>query len=556
MNDAPKVSVPFFQQIATMKWNFWICNIIEAFERLAFFGVRAVLPIYMFGADSILGLTMTEKGIIYGIWAFIQCIVPMVSGGYTEAYGYKKSMSVAFVTNICGYALMANSAGFWSMLAAACLVGTGTAIFKPPVQGSVAKSLNEGNSGLGFGLFYWMVNVGGFFAPLIASAVRGNELNPTWDYVFYGAAIVTAVNFIPALFLFREPELDPEARKKKPIEVFKDTMGILWGDQPMLRFLLIISGFWFMFMLLWDLLPNFINEWVNTFDCVAYLPFVESATTWIPGVSEGWTESFLKADGSVKPELLINIDSLTILLLVIPLSWFFSRFKMMTSLVIGMLIGLVGFVCSGLFMAGTMVAVMIFVFAIGEIICSPKFSEYIGMSAPSDKKAIYMGYSNIPFAIGWGFGNTFSGPLYDNLASRTELARTFLVEKLGMVEEFVMEVPARLVMNVMTAKMDGRSNKVIEATATAVKEELTRIDGLLESEEITKDASVEMVKAALKPLEDLSPETSVIDATTRLWDVYHPWIIWIILGSVGFVSVVGMWISYKRSLKAPDPTGS
>jgi len=550
MNAPPKEQVSFFEQIATMKWNFWICNLIEAFERLAFFGVRAVLPIYMFGSDSILQLSMTEKGLIYGIWAFIQCIVPMVSGGYTESYGYRKTMCVAFATNIAGYCLMGNASGFWSMLAAASLVGLGTAIFKPPVQGSIAKSLNEGNSGLGFGLFYWMVNVGGFFAPLIAAMVRGTAENPTWDYVFYGAAAATAVNFIPTFLLFREPDLDPEAKKKKPLQVFADTMGTLWRDQPMLRFLLIISGFWFMFMLLWDLLPNFINEWVDTRDVALYLPAVEAWTTWIPGVGEGWTEGFLKDDGAVKPELLINIDAFTILLLVIPLSWFFGRYKMMTALVIGMLISLVGFVGAGLFMAGTMVAVMIFIFAIGEIICSPKFSEYIGMSAPPDKKAIYMGYSNIPYAIGWGFGNALSGPLYDTLSSRTALARDYLVEKLGMAKSFVMDetrLQAQHVMDVLAARMNGAEKGAIESTTEVLNRELARIADLREAKEITKEESLELIKTATQPLEELAATTDAFGATAVLWNEYNPWIIWIILGVIGFASVVGMWISYRAS---------
>ena len=38
---------------------FWIANGSEAFERLAFFGVRAVLPLYMFDKESGLGLSMT-----------------------------------------------------------------------------------------------------------------------------------------------------------------------------------------------------------------------------------------------------------------------------------------------------------------------------------------------------------------------------------------------------------------------------------------------------------------------------------------------------------------
>ncbi len=495
MSEQSKVRVPILEQIRTMKWNFWVANGIEALERLAFFGVRAVVGLYMYGETSALHLTMTEKGMIFGIWALIQCLVPMVSGGYTDTYGYRKSMYVAFAINIVGYCTMANANGFWIMMLAACLVGTGTAIFKPPVQGSVAKSLNDGNSSLGFGIFYLLVNVGGLLAPMGAAMLRGDPLDqPTWSYVFYGAAIVTATAYIPATFLFREPEIDQKAKDKKPVQVFKETMGTLWRDQPMLRFLLVVSGFWFMFMQLWDLLPNFLDEWVDTRD-------VGAMASNLLGDSAG---PWLMADGALKPEMLINIDSAAIVLLVLPISWFFGRFKMMTSLVLGMLIATVGFTLSGMGQAGTFAAIMIFVFAIGEIICSPKFSEFIGMTAPPDKKAIYMGYSNIPFAIGWAVGNWASGPLYDNFSSRTDLARTWLVEQGGMAAEAVEAIPGEDVLNTMVTTMGAGAD--------------------------------------------------TYTATTVLWDAYHPWMIWPMLGSVGLLSVLGMIWNYLQAQKSQPAT--
>jgi proton-dependent oligopeptide transporter, POT family len=461
---------------------------MEAFERLAFYGVRAVLPLYMVAAKGQgLGLSYKEKGVIYMLWAIAQCLIPMVSGGYTEAYGYRLSMFTAFCLNITGYTVMANAGGFWTMLLAALLVGTGTAIFKPPVQGSVAKSLNAGNSGLGFGIFYWLVNVGGFLGPLAAAALRGNELRPTWSLVFYGAAIATACNFLPAIFLFREPAQDSAARQKKPLKVFTDTMAVLWHDQSMLRFLLVVSGFWFMFMQLWDLLPNFIDEWVDTRD-VGHLLSATLGTT---------ASSFLNAGGGAKPEILINIDSFAIILLVLPLSWLFGRYKMITALVLGMMLALAGFVLSGLTNVGMVASIGIFVFAIGEIICSPKFSEYVGMTAPPDRKAQYMGYSNIPFAIGWAAGNGLSGPLYDTFASRTALARQYLVEKLGMLPD--------------------------AARAVADKDLLSTIAARLGS--------------------SATPH----DAINALWHAYHPWVIWLILGAVGLASVVGMIALHRKS---------
>ncbi len=483
MSESPSTSTPVLAQVRAMGWNFWIANIIEAGERLAFFGVRAVLPLYIAGTSAgALGLSMSEKGLIYMVWALLQCLVPMVSGGYTDAYGYRKSMFVAFAINIGGYALMANAADFWSMMAAGCLVGLGTAIFKPPVQGAVAKSLDETNSGLGFGIFYWVVNIGGFLAPMAAAWARGDETTPTWSLVFYGAAIVTAFNYLPAIFLFREPEIDPVARDKSPMEVFIGTLTVLWKDQKMLRFLLVISGFWFMFMQLWDLLPNFIDEWIDTRD-------VGGVLVSLFGDGAG---SFIEADGAAKPEILINIDSFAIILLVLPLSWFFGRYRMMTALVLGMGIGLLGFVGAGMSQVGFFCAAMIFVFAIGEIICSPKFSEYIGMTAPPDKKALYMGYSNIPFAIGWAGGNLVSGVLYDAFASRTTFARQMLVEKF----------------------------------------------------DLTVDAAAALAPAKVLPtlVEKLGDGATSYSATKLLWEQHDPWIVWVMLGAIGLASLLGMLV--------------
>ena len=487
MSDEPKARVPVREQLKGMDRNFWVANVIEAGERLAFFGVRAIVGLYMVGPISVIGLSMTEKGIIFGVWALIQCLLPMVSGGYTDSYGYKKSLYVAFAINISGYVLMANATTFWSMMMAAILVGTGTAIFKPPVQGAVAKALNEGNSGLGFGIFYWIVNIGGFLAPMAASALRGNETSPTWSHVFYGAAIVTAINYLPAIFLFREPERDKEAKDKKPLEVFTDTMVVLWNDKSMLRFLLIISGFWFMFMQLWDLLPNFIIEWVDARDVGGVLTSL---------LGDG-AARFLAEDGAAKPEMLINIDSAAIILFVLPISWFFGKYKMIIALVTGMAIGLVGFVGAGLFQAGAMCALMIFVFAVGEMVCSPKFSEYIGMTAPPDKKALYMGYSNIPFAFGWAGGNFLAGPLYDAFSSRELMARRYLVDQFGMSAEAAEQLDKGQLLETIASKMGG------DATS--------------------------------------------YDAVSALWNAYNPWIVWVILGAVGLVSVVGMIMNYRRA---------
>jgi MFS family permease len=473
-----KVSVK--SQIRGLKPNFWIVNWMEANERLAFFGVRAIAPLYMVASveKNGLALTFSEKGLIFSIWALVQCLVPMISGGFTDEYGYKKSLFTAFTINIIGYIALGSATGFWTCLAGACCIGLGTAIFKPPVQGTIARASTPDNSSIAWGIFYWMVNVGGFLAPMLAAVVRG-EIN--WRLVFYCAAGVTAFNFLPAIFLYREPERLHDQERRTIGKTFLDTLATL-KDKNFLIFLAIFSGFWFMFMQLWDLLPNFIDEWVVSTDIA---PFFHSLSP-----------SFLLATGYVKPEMLINIDSFAIILLMLPIAWLTGKFHPMIALIGGMVISLVGFFMSGGSSWGLWVAIGIFIFAIGEMCCSPKFSEYIGLTAPPAKKALYMGYSNIPFAVGWGLGNAVSGKLYDHLGSKIHFAREYLINTIGMARTEVTNLPQDKVMDVMAAKLNGGSGATVE------------------------------------------------QATKLLWNLHHPWIVWVILGGVGAISTVAMLIYY------------
>ncbi|MFA6029821.1 MAG: MFS transporter [Elusimicrobiota bacterium] len=484
---ASKLSV--WQQMRGLQSNFWCANWMEANERLAYFGARAILPLYMIYsvAQGGLGLTYAEKGTIFSIWAIIQCLVPMVSGGFTDQYGYKKSLYVAYTINIIGYLCYSVAGGFWSALASSCLIGLGTAIFKPPVQGTIAKASTEDNSSIAWGIFYWMVNVGGFLAPILAAILRG-ETN--FKLVFLCAAGVTAFNFIPTYFFYQEPEKAPDAKKKTVAETFITTITTL-KDKNFLIFLGIFSGFWLMFMQLWDLLPNFIDEWVTSTDIAPLFAWISKDT--------------VLASGNVKPEMLINIDSFAIIALMLPISWLTGKFHPMVALIGGMVISVAAFIWAGATPLGSMVALAIFVFAIGEMVCSPKFSEYIGLTAPPDKKALYMGYSNIPFAIGWGVGNFASGFLYESMGSKIRFARLYLTDVLGQSAEAVKALPNEKVMDAMLALMNGGKGATMQ------------------------------------------------EANKLLWDLHHPWKVWVVLGMVGVASTLGMMVYYYNHQRMAKP---
>ena len=492
----------FGQQVASLPANFWYANLMETFERLAFYAVRAITPLYLVASagQGGLGLDYEQKAIIYGVWALLQCIIPMVSGGYTERYGYRSSLAVAFIINTLGYLCMAQSkpiadsligrgwegANFWVFMAAACLIATGTAIFKPPVHGTIAKTTDEETSSLGWGIFYEVVNIGGAFGPIAAAMLR---VEIDWDNVFYFAAIVTAANFLPAFLLYREPAKTPpkegSLEQAGPFGVFVSSIATIAQDLRLVVFLGIFSCFWLMFMQLWDLLPNFIDEWVDTSAVASYF-------SWF---SDGW----VLASGQVKPEMIINIDAISIIILVIPISWLIGRINKVAAMIIGMLISLVGFVGAGATSVGLFCCLMVFVFSIGEMVCSPTFSAYVGLIAPKDKKALYMGYSNIPYAIGWTVGGILGGYIYEEIGNKTRLARQYMVDHLQMDPAVVLDeaqLPKEQVMETMAQAMNGGAG------------------------------------------------VTVNEATKVLWDLHNPQMVWYYLGAVGLAGTIGMILFY------------
>ena len=550
--DAPeKKKESFWRQMRGLPPNFWFANFMEILERLAFFGVRAIAPLYLIrqADENGLGLTYTDKGDIYMWWALIQCLVPMVSGGFTERYGYRRSLVVAFLINIVGYLGMAQSRpiaealagrgwenpGYWVFLAAACLIGFGTAIFKPPVHGTIAKTTTEENSSMGWGVFYWVVNIGGALAPMCAAQLRG-EIN--WHYVFYAAAIVTACNFIPLFVLYREPAKSPpqEGEKEKgPLGTFVSSIATIFKDPRLVAFLLIFSCFWLMFMQLWDLLPNFIDEWVDTSDVAPVFAFI----------NKGW----VLENGQTKPEMLININSLSIIVLVLFVSWIIGRINKVAAMIIGMVISLVGFVGAGATQVGALCALMILIFSIGEMTCSPTFSAYVALIAPKDKKALYMGYSNIPFAIGWALGNKVGGMLYDSLASKFDLARVYLIDMLRLNPDFAHSeelLPSSQVMETMAHLQNGGDP---ETLAAGVRDLHAQVNWESLS---TADAAAKIQEIYAEVMGRIDPEL-VRGATQTLWDLHHPYMVWVYLGAIGLVGTVGMigfYIYMRRTVAA------
>jgi dipeptide/tripeptide permease len=431
------------EQVRTFKRALWFANIIELFERWGYYGVRALLSIYIVDAAARGGLEFNhlQKGSIYSWWALIQCLLPMFTGGYADRYGYKKTVAFSAVLTITAYLLMAQQRTYPGFFAACMLLATGTAIFKPGIQGIIAHSMDEKHAALGWGIFYQVVNIGGFLGPWIAGSLR----IISWKYIFYMSACAIALNLL-VLCLFEAPASPQKRAEGSPVrEFFKiltDSVKNIF-EPRLIAFLLLFSGFWLMFMQLFDILPNFIDDWVDSSGVVLALGRILHSTRL--------TE--LGAAGrNIPPEWMINLDAGFIILFMIPIAMLFSRFKALTSIVIGIFIAACGIVLAGASMSGGLCILGILVFAIGEMAASPKKMEYLAGLAPPDKKALYLGYANVPLAIGWAIGSKLGGYAYENFGDKTNFARKVLALDFGFTPEQLSALPKAEVLSTLSAK--------------------------------------------------------------------------------------------------------
>ncbi|MCK4573922.1 MAG: MFS transporter [candidate division Zixibacteria bacterium] len=399
-------------QLASMSRPFWMVNIMEMFERLAYYGVRVVIPIYIAQADEIGGLhfTQIEKGQIFLWWALFQSLVPMVSGGFADRYGYKKTIFVSTIIKIIGYLLMATQREFWPFLFGCCTLAFGTAIFKPGVQGTMCQTLTKKNSSVGWGTFYMLVNVGGFLGPPLAHFLYGWS----WPAVFYGCAAIISLNFL-MLLTYKDPPAGG-TQVGNPFWVFWITIKNMFNVR-LLLFIFIMAGFWLMFMQLFDMLPNFIVDWVDS-----------SAVVRDLGLPDWMLQSNSARAPQISQEWMININAGLIVLAVVFVSFLVSRMRRVHSIFLGIIVASIGLILAGFTTSGYFCLMGIMFFSVGEMLSSPKMNEYLGVIAPEGQKGLYMGYANVPQGIGWGIGSIFAGHVYDKMGDKANLAIDYLAK--------------------------------------------------------------------------------------------------------------------------------
>ena len=502
--------------------TFWTLNTIEMWERLAFYNLRVMAPIYIMQADNPGGLHLTaaDKGSIYAWWAAFQSLLPIVTGGFADRFGYKRTLAGSISLMMVGYLMIAFMrdlgciSNYWAFFVAIMTLATGTAFFKPSLQGSLAHQLSKENSSVGWGVFYWVVNVGAFIGHYLPSLLLTLSLTlpgllhaepnskEAWRNLFLASAFFTSFNLL-LLFTFKDVPSGASQTESAWHVLRRTVTNIL--EPRLLSFMAIMSGFWLMMYQLWDLQPNFIADWVDSRPLAAVLG-------GLPGpLGRALVEN--TARGLMVPQqVLLSANSLFIIIGVIAVAWLTRRMRTLEAMLIGMLLATVGVLVAGWTTSASILVLGILFFSLGEMMTGPKKSEYLALIAPPGKKGLYLGYVNIPVGVGVYLGSKIAGYVYGHFGEKAVLALQYVAEKtpFGQAKHWNGDVTT-----------------------------LESVLGIRRTEAMTR----------LQELTGLDPTA----ATRMLWDTYHPNVkVWIPFAVVGVVSAIALWIFGRMAKRWSD----
>lgn len=491
-SSAPATSLG--QQIRAFDRVFWICIFMELMERMAYYGVRLVVPVYLVldPASGGPGLSHIEKGQILAAWGAMQSWLPTFAGGFSDRFGYKKTIFVSVLLKTAGYAGMALAGDFWSMFLGTQMLAAGTGLFKPGIQGTMAHSIakSPGTESMGWGLFYQSVNVGAAVSAYIPAFTRDIW---GWPSVFVACSAIVCSNLIP-LMLYEDPK-DERATAGDERGVFAlvgESVKELFTSPQLLGFILISAGFWFSFHQCFDMLPNYVDDWTDSTGFKRMLGETFGWQDWVKEANEGV---------NIPQERLLNLNSILIMTSMFFFAWLSSKVAVLTSTIGGMLIASLAV---GIYMTTASfwpVLGGITIFTVGEMLSSPKRQEYMASLAPPGKRALYLGYANMPDGIGWVLGSLLAGEAYDEHGDKINLARKFLKDQDGAAVEqaaqgFVTKAEgwAAALPQLQDAALEEKA-KALGTTAQGWKEFVTRGADALQ---LPKGATAEQVLAALK----------------------------------------------------------
>ncbi|MGB9123593.1 MAG: MFS transporter [Candidatus Angelobacter sp.] len=411
---------------------FWVANVTELFERLSYYAVFTVIVRYLhenlnFSAEQ--ASTLSGQ---FGGWVWFLAIF---GGTIADKLGFRRALALAYLILSGSYFLLGSLGAPWlaplrgamplTALVTIVLIlpALGVALVKPSVVGTTARASKENVRSLGFSIYYTLVNIGGAAGPYTASWVQNHM---SVENVFRVAAVSVFVMIFVVVIFFREPRKAEDAPPPSVLQTLKNfslvlgnyrlvlplaliaivlkvatlfygftvpwyvwfglLLALLAGLNRFMWFLVIFSGYWIVYWQEFLTLPLYVHDYIN--------PKTDTA--------------FMLGTG---PVMVISLTVVIGLLL--------QKMPAFRAITLGTLVSALAWIALIIHPSVVMAYLTLIGIALGEIILSPRYYEYVSRLAPPGQQGTYLGFAFLPIGIGSLIGGWFGGKLVHHFGEVT-----------------------------------------------------------------------------------------------------------------------------------------
>jgi dipeptide/tripeptide permease len=361
------------------------------------------------------------------------------------------------------------------VVVAIVLIGMGGSVIKPCISGTVQKT-SGAMATLGFAIFYMVINIGSLVGRATAYVVRTRAsvapavlvvavcavaatalivlarwsaanrdrrgslavttvgsialvavsvLAVGWvlrvsaggaaggggaslSYIFAVATAASVAAFFVVLLFYKEP---PAARgasdkSKRSVGRILLDMVLVLRNGRFAVFLVVISGFWFLYNQVYNVLPLYVKRVVETG------PAMDLYTAANPLVIVCFQLFITRKFGRMRPIRSMIVGSVGI------------SVSMALNLVPVLTGGGVRALAGNWLPIGSLFVVMtVAMIAFSELFTSPRMYEYIGALAPKGQEGLFLGYANLPLAIGSLLGGPVGALIFNEVMAKGATVR-------------------------------------------------------------------------------------------------------------------------------------
>ena len=420
--------VRYFSEFGVLKEcgvNFWLTNFIQFFDGLAYFTIIIVFALFL---KDYCGFRDADAPYWVGMYTLFLSLFVFAVGTICDIIGLKRTYLVGFSMLIFGRLVLGLGSDFgmrvldlsqdnsrYIVIAGIAIMSFGSAFMSPCISTSIRRFTTLRARPTGFNFYYLFMNIGALLAGVaIVDPIRRWLPGPEGlqMVVNFGTCCeivaFTFTRFINENF-YAVPEekiTTSKASSRRPLQL----IGEVIRERPfqkLLIFLVLTLGVRLVFTLQFMIMPQY---YTRTIGDDFQLGFMNSLNPFIIITGLIVIIPVLKYFSTVKLMIWgMSISALSLILMAIPPECYFIFPGIDT-------------VSQAYFVA---IFLQIVIFAFGELLFSPRFTEYVARVAPKDKVASYMSLAGLPMFIAKPVNGVVGGLLvsymcYDGIAAKID----------------------------------------------------------------------------------------------------------------------------------------